>query len=78
MNKAKETNANPSIKKVFGDLLDDLRDSLERKFVDYELEIRLKQVIACICSKYLIKNRVKIQISTWIVSRKMKRKKRET
>ncbi len=45
MNKAKETNANPSIKKVFGDLLDDLRDSLERKLVDYELEIRLKQVL---------------------------------
>ena len=53
MNKAKETNANPSIKKVFGDLLDDLRDSLERKLVDYELEIRLKQVIIAYIACYL-------------------------
>lgn len=43
MNKAKETNADPSIKKVFGDLLDDLRETLERKLVDYELDMRLRK-----------------------------------
>jgi len=43
MNKAKETNADPSIKKVFGDLLDELRETLERRLVDYELDMRLRK-----------------------------------
>ena len=44
MNKAKATNASYYVKKVFGDLLDELRESLEKKLIDYELNIKLKKV----------------------------------
>lgn len=46
MNKAKDTNANFYVKRVFGDLLDELRESLEKKLIDYELDIKLKKVLS--------------------------------